>query len=60
MIVRIISRQSYDMELYPETLGRPYFDYDSKNFSKEQWELLMAHWKLNHSYKLLDYQIICK
>lgn len=59
MIVKIISTQSIDFELYPETNGRPWVIFNTAKYNNDDKKCIKS---LDENKKagLIDYEIIEK
>ena len=53
MIIKEISTQSFD-----ENGERPYLIRNSKDYTPEQWKMILKYLKTNKKEKLLNYEVI--
>ena len=53
MIIKEISTQSFD-----ENGKRPYLIRNSKDYTPEQWKMILNYLQVNKKEKLLDYEVI--
>lgn len=58
MLIKVISTQSYDKELYPETKGKPYHITDCSNMSKIEFAIYLDGLKVNKAFGLVDFEIL--
>lgn len=59
MIVKLISTQSFDLELYPETNGRPWIIFDTAKYNSYEKQCIKSL-EENKKAGLIDYEIIEK
>lgn len=53
MIIKEISAQSFD-----ENEERPYLIRNSKDYTIEQWKMIIKYLKINKKEKLLNYEVV--